>query len=174
MSDRPDIGEIYDRCAPRIYRYIYHRLGQQALAEDMTSEVFVRFIRARVAPDNLMAYLYRAAHNLIVDYLRQNPALLLPIGEELAAEHSDPAYLAELESERMRLRRAIMRLSPDQQQVIVLRYVEGLSNAEIGRVLDRPEGAIKALQHRAIVNLRNLLGGSAGRQGELEFVGLLK
>ncbi len=172
MNSGPNIGEVYDRCAPRIYRYIYHRLGQQALAEDLTGEVFVRFLRARVAPDNLMAYLYQTAHNLIVDYLRQNPSPFEVMTDEMAAEADGPERLAERADERMRLRRAISRLSPDQQQVIVLRYLEGLSNAEIGRVLGKPEGAIKSLQHRALVNLRTLLGGYASPSGELEWVGL--
>ena len=172
MNPGPDIGEVYDQCAPRIYRYIYHRLGHKALAEDLTGEVFVRFLRARVAPDNLMGYLYRTAHNLIVDYLRQNPSALAAIDEHMAAEGDGPDRLAEREDERMRLRRAISRLSPDQQQVIVLRYLEGLSQAEIGRVLGKPEGAVKSLQHRAILNLRTLLGVSSPPSREWEWVGL--
>ncbi len=172
MNPGPDIGEIYDRCAPRIYRYIYHRLGQQALAEDLTGEVFVHFLRARVTPDNLMAYLYRTAHNLIVDYLRQNPSPFQTMDDEMAAEGDSPERLAEREDEKRRLRRAISRLSPDQQQVIVLRYLEGLSNAEIGRVLGKPEGAVKSLQHRAMVNLRGLLGEASLPSGEWEWAGL--
>ncbi len=164
------VGEIYDRHAPQIYRYIYHRLGNQALAEDLTSEVFVRFLHARVAPDNLVAYLYRSAHNVIVDYVRRNPRFLEPLDEQVVAEHSDPAQLAELEAERQRLRRAILRLTPDQQQVIVLRYIEELPNAEIARVLGKPEGAVKALQHRALASLRVLLGVETGRGVKLELV----
>ncbi len=165
-----NVGEIYDRHAPQIYRYIYHRLGNQALAEDLTSEVFVRFLHARVTPDNLVAYLYRSAHNVIVDYVRRNPRFLEPLDEQVVAEHSDPAQLAELEAERQRLRRAILRLTPDQQQVIVLRYIEELPNAEIARVLGKPEGAVKALQHRALASLRVLLGVETGRGVKLELV----
>ncbi len=174
MNEPLDIGEVYDRYAPRIYRYIFHRLGQTNVAEDLTSEVFLRFLRARVTPDNLLAYLYRSAHNIIVDYLRQNPKLLEPIDERLAAERDDPVQHAELEVERMRVRRAILRLSPDQQQVIVLRYLEELSNAEIGRVLGKNEGAVKALQHRALANLRNLLGGEGQARAQFEWAGLIE
>jgi len=170
----PSVGEIYDRHAPQIYRYIYHRLGNQALAEDLTSEVFVRFLHARVVPENLLAYLYRSAHNAIIDYLRRNPSFLEPLDERVAAERGDPAQLAELESERMRLRRAILRLTPDQQQVIVLRYIEELPNAEIARILGKPEGAVKALQHRALASLRVLLGAESPRGLQFEFSGLLK
>ncbi len=166
-----EAGEIFDRYAPQIYRYIYHRLGHQALAEDLTSEVFVRFLRARVTPDNLAAYLYRCAHNVIVDYIRRNPAFLEPLDERLTAERDDPVQHAEIEAERAHLRRAILRLSPDQQQVIVLRYLEGLSPAEIARVLGKPEGAIKALQHRALASLRRLLGAETPRGMQFEFDG---
>jgi RNA polymerase sigma-70 factor (ECF subfamily) len=170
----PDIGKTYDQYAPQIYRYIYHRLGNLPLAEDLTGEVFVRYLRARVTPDNLVAYLYRCAHNIIVDYLRRNPEFLDPLDERVVAEHSDPARIAEVEAERARLRRAISRLTPDQQQVIVLRYVEGFSIQEIARVLDRPDGAVKALQHRAIANLRNLLETKVRREARLEFGAMLE
>ncbi len=173
MDDRrgPEAGEIFDRYAPQIYRYLYHRLGNQALAEDLTSEVFVRFLRARVTPDNLAAYLYRTAHNLVVDYVRRNPAFLEPLDEQLASDRGDPVQHAEIQAERAHLRRAILRLSPDQQQVIVLRYLEGLSHTEIGRILDKPEGAVKALQHRALANLRRLLGAEAPQGMQFEFDG---
>lgn len=169
----PDAAQIYDRFAPQIYRYLYHRLGQRGLAEDLTSEVFVRFIRARVSPDNIPAYLYRVAHNLAVDYQRRNPVVLGPLEEEFAAGRSDPAHLAQLEAERVRLRRAISRLTTDQQQVVVLKYLEGLSTAEVARIMEKPEGAVKALQHRAIGNLRQLLDVGESSGGRLEFAGLL-
>ncbi len=176
MSEKlePTVSETYDRYAPQIYRYIYHRLGNQSLAEDLTSEVFVRFLRARVTPASPVAYLYRCAHNVVVDYLRKNPAFCEPLDDCVIAQQGDPAKIAEIEVERFRLRRAILRLTPDQQQVIVRKYVEGLSNAEIGRVLGRPESAVKALQHRALANLRNLLGADMQSKVRLEFAGLLE
>ncbi len=155
-SARSDLGEIYDSYAPRIFRYIYHRLGNRALAEDLTSEVFIRFLNARVAPDNLAAFLYRIAHNLMVDHLRTQRTTAM-LDEGLPAEASDPAHLTEIEMERARLRRTIARLAPDQQQVIVLKFLEGLSNDEIAEVLGKPVGAIKALQHRGLMTLRDLL-----------------
>lgn len=151
-----DLGEIYDTHAPRIFRYIYHRLGDRCLAEDLTSEVFVRFLRARPSVRNLAAFLYRTAHNLIVDYLRTNrPAQLLD--DEIITDQGDPVRFGEIEAERTRLRRAILRLAPAQQQVIALKFLEGLSNEEIAHVLDKPVSAVKALQHRGLVTLRDLL-----------------
>ncbi len=168
MSDAlSKLSEIYDAYAPRIFRYIYHRLGDQSLAEDLTSEVFVRFLHARVSPDNLAAFLYRIAHNLIVDHLRQHsPAQSL--NEDIPSDRGDPAQLAEVETERVRLRRAINRLTPEQQQVIILKFLEGLSNDEIARVIDKPVGAVKALQHRGLATLRNLLGAELQRDVRAE------
>lgn len=168
------VGETYDLYAAQVYRYIYHRLGNQPLAEDLTSEVFVRFLRAHVMPTYPVAYLYRCALNVIIDYLRRNPAFFEPLDDRVIAQYGDPAKIAEIEAERVRLRRAILRLTPDQQQAIVLKYVEGLSNAEIARVLGRPEGAVKALQHRALSSLRNLLGAGSRGEVRLEFAGLLE
>jgi RNA polymerase sigma-70 factor (ECF subfamily) len=153
---RRELAEIYNSHAPRIFRYIYHRLGDQALAEDLTSEVFVRFLRSHTTPDNLSAFLYRTAHNLIVDHLRcHRPAQLLD--EEVVADHADPAHLVEDEMKRARLRRALARLTAEQQQVIVLKFLEGFSNEEIARILVKPIGAIKALQYRGLATLRVLL-----------------
>ena len=161
------LGEVYDTYAPRIFSYIYHRLGDRSLAEDLTSEVFVRFLHARVAPDNLAAFLYRIAHNLVVDYLRQYSSAR-SLDEDIQSDRSDPAYLAEIEMERVRLRRAINRLTPEQQQVIVLKFLEGLSNKEVARVIDKPVGAVKALQHRGLVTLRDLLGAELRRDARFE------
>ncbi len=150
------LGELYDTHAPRIFRYIYHRLGNRALAEDLTSEVFVRFLRSGTTPDNVTAFLYRIAHNLVVDHLRRNPSIL-SLEETIVDDHADPADFAELEMEKATLRRAIARLTPEQQQVIVLKFLEGFSNEEIAATLGKSLGAIKALQHRALGALRDLL-----------------
>jgi RNA polymerase sigma-70 factor (ECF subfamily) len=174
VKERLDAGQAFDEFAPRIYRYIYHRLGQRAVAEDLTSEVFVRLVRMRERPDNLSAYLYRIAHNIVIDYVRRNPAGLAPLDETYASEGNDPARAAQLEAERIRLRRAINRLTPDQQQVIILKYVEGLGNLEVAEIMGRPEGAVKALQHRALDSLRRLLGGAPQADGRLEFAGLME
>ena len=156
-----EFGKIYDTHAPRLFRYIYHRLGDQAVAEDLTSEVFVRFLDARATPDNLAAFLFRIAHNLVVDYLRRKrPA---PLFDTIPATQGDPARLAEIEMERARLRRTIARLAPDQQQVIVLKFLEDLTNDEIARVIGKSVDAVKALQYRGLATLRDLLAAEQER-----------
>jgi RNA polymerase sigma-70 factor, ECF subfamily len=159
---RQQLAEMYDTHAPRIFRYIYHRLGDQAVAEDLTSEVFVRFLRARAAPEDLAAFLFRMAHNLIVDYLRYHRSTQL-LDENLVADQSDPAHLVEDEMKRARLRRVIARLTAEQQQVIVLKFLEGFSNEEIARVLEKSVGAVKALQYRGLATLRDLLSADVIR-----------
>lgn len=154
VSDASGIAALYDKHAPELYRYIYHRLGSRTLAEDLTAEVFVRVLKAPRAPNDWRAYLYRIAHNLVIDSLRKNPRVLDQVDERIPDEQNDPVERAEIAEEQRRLRRAIARLTPEQQQVVVLKFIEELSNAEIARILDKPEGAVKALQHRALTNLR--------------------
>ncbi|MBI4673483.1 MAG: sigma-70 family RNA polymerase sigma factor [Chloroflexi bacterium] len=152
-----DAAALYDCYAPALYRYIYYRLGAKTIAEDLTAEVFVRVLGMKHAPDDWRAYLYRIAHNLVVDYVRRNPAVFEGMDESLLDERGDPATRAELQDERRRVRRAIARLTPEQQQVVVLKFVEEMSNAQVARIMNKPEGAIKALQHRALTNLREWL-----------------
>lgn len=158
LCEPQDVAALYDRFAPELYRYIYHRLGAKALAEDLTAEVFVRVLKVKRAPDEWRAYLYRIAHNLVIDSLRKHPHILEEADELIADERNDPVEHAETADEQQRLRRAIARLTPEQQQVVVLKFIEEMSNSEVARILDKPEGAIKALQHRALTNLREWLG----------------
>lgn len=167
------LSEIYDSNAPRIFRYVYHRLGDQALAEDLTSEVFLRFLHARAAPDNVTAFLYRMAHNLIVDYVRRHRASL-PLDDSLPADYADPLHLAEVEMERVRIRRALARLTTDQEQVIVLKFLEGLSNEEIAQILGKDIGAVKSLQHRGLAALRGLLSQEMPRTWQVKEAGQAK
>ena len=131
-----ELGQLYDTYAPRIFRYIFHRLGDQCLAEDLTSEVFIRFLRNRPTHDHVAPFLYRVAHNLIVDHLRQRP-LAQALDDQVAGDQGDPTRLAEYELERGQLRRAISQLTPTQQQVIVLKFLEGLTNEEILACLEQ-------------------------------------
>lgn len=157
-GETTNIAALYDCHAPELYRYIYHRLGNKTLAEDLTAEVFVRVLNLQRPPNDWRAYLYRVAHNLVIDFLRKNPRVLERADEWLVDEYNDPVERAEIAEEQRYLRQAIARLTPEQQQVVVLKFIEEMSNAEVARILDKPEGAVKALQHRALDNLRAWLG----------------
>jgi RNA polymerase sigma-70 factor (ECF subfamily) len=153
-----DVGALYDRYAPELYRYIYHRLGAKTFAEDLTAEVFVRVLNGERRVNDWRAYLYRIAHNLVIDAIRKHPHVLQEPDEFLPDERNDPVEHAEVRDEQRRLRQAIARLTPEQQQVVVLKFIEEMSNAQVAKILNKPEGAVKALQHRALTNLRAWLG----------------
>ncbi|HDN79529.1 MAG: RNA polymerase subunit sigma-70 [Chloroflexi bacterium] len=161
-NDPAALAQIYDTYAAKIYNYIYHRTGDHNVAEDLTADVFLRMLEAirkghppRVS---ISAWLYRIAHNLVVDYFRQRPGeTTIPLDERLVA--ADVNVAVEKRLARQQLLAAISRLTPDQQQVIVLKFMEGLSNAEVAQILGKTEGAVKALQHRALNSLRQILRG---------------
>ncbi len=162
----PDaLGEIYDRYAGRIYNYIYYRLGDAHLAEDLTGTVFVKMLEAirssRAWNVSFSGWLYRIAHNLVVDYFRRcEQEHAAALDERLVAGDQDPVRVVEQQMEGDRLRRAISQLTYEQGLVVTLKFVEGLSNAEVARMIGKTEGAIKSLQFRAMASLRRILEAS--------------
>ncbi len=160
--DEAALGELYDRYAPRIYAYIYRRVGDAYLAEDLTGDVFVRMIQAVQAEHlwhtSFQAWLYRIAHNLVVDYYRRRPPVTeLELDERLVAAEDDPASAVAERLSHRSLRAAISRLTSDQQQVLALRFGEGMKAREAAEVMNKSTGAIEALQHRALATLRRVL-----------------
>lgn len=153
------LAEIYDTYRPGLYRYAMRLLGDASLAEDCVSETFARFLKAlhtRQGPrDHLQAYLYRIAHNWIVDLYRCNEQTL-ELSESLQCEEAAEEEAAK-HMRQTQARKAIRSLTPDQQKVITLKYLENWSNEEIARVLHKPVGAVKSLQHRALASLHRLL-----------------
>jgi RNA polymerase sigma-70 factor (ECF subfamily) len=160
--DPQALAKIYDAYSPGLYRYAMRLLGDQDRAEDCVAETFSRFLQALQAkrgPENyLQAYLYRMAHNWIVDQYRRDPIQPLELTEEHQDENSDPENDASQHMQQDQIRMAIKALTPDQQQVIVLKYIEGWGNEEIAHSLKKPIGAIKSLQHRALASLQKFMG----------------
>jgi len=161
-GNRQALAAIYDAFQPPLYRYVYRQVDSQETARDLTAEVFHRFLQSLQkgnGPDQyLQAWLYRVAHNTIVDYYRrQQHRHHLPLLEQFVAADDDPVHLAELHIAADRVRRSMRQLTPDQQQVIALKFFAGLSNQEIARIIAKPIGAVKALQHRAIAALQRQL-----------------
>lgn len=160
--DREALAEIYDKHSPEIFRYAYRLTGSVEEAEECVSETFTRLLQAlyhgRGPKTYLRAYLFRTAHNWITDqYRRQAPPKLsletdyLPHDQPLISQSADDKF------ERERVRAALRLLTPDQRQVIVMRFIEDWSNEEIAQAINKPVGAVKALQHRALGTLRKLL-----------------
>src|SRR5579859_1213273 len=161
--DSNAFGELYDRFVERVYRYLYFRAGSHPEAEDLTEQVFLKAWEAigryRWQGRPFLAWLYRLAHNAHIDHVRsQKPTTSLnnddrPI--ELASASAAVELSRTLDADL--LVRALGELTPDQQQVIVMKFLEGLDNEQIALSMDKREGAIRALQMRALMSLRRVL-----------------
>ncbi len=160
------LQQLYDMYASPIRRYCYVRLGQIEAAQDCTQEIFIciwKGIKSFEYRDDLSfkAWLYRIASNVVVSYMRQvNQAPHVPLTPELNL--TDPLSLDTPRTicDQLMLREALGRLTLEQQQVVTLKFFAGLSNSEIAATLNRTEGAVKALQHRAIIRLQSILMGN--------------
>ncbi|MDZ4763647.1 MAG: sigma-70 family RNA polymerase sigma factor [Chloroflexota bacterium] len=170
-GDREAFGELYERYVEKIYNYIYYRTGNHYDAEDLTARVFTRAMHhietytERGVP--FQAWLYRIAHNLVANWHRdRGRRKVIPLDEFIAASlKSDaPEGQAEENEERERLQAAIRRLPAERQQLLILKFVEHLSNAEIGDIMSRTEGAVKSLYHRTLLALRDELGADGSRK----------
>ncbi len=161
-EDKEAFGELYERYVKKIYNYIYYRTGNQHDAEDLTARVFFRALShigqytERGVP--FQAWLYRIAHNLVANWHRdRGRRKIIPLDEFVAISLASeaPERVAEDREEQELLLTAIRRLPPERQELLVLKFVEGLSNAEIGEIMGRTEGAIKSLYHRTLIALRD-------------------
>ena len=160
-SDPEAFGELYERHVRRIYNYIYYRTGNHQDAEDLTARVFHRAMRHVANFEDqgvpFSAWLYRIAHNLVANWHRdrsRRPVVPLEDHVIVSGESEHPEYEAIAEEERRMLLAAVHRLPPDRQQLLILKFVERLPNAEIGEIMGRTEGAIKSLFHRTLISLR--------------------
>ena len=148
--DEDALAEVYDEYAPALYRYIYRLTGHQQNAQDIVAETFHRFLvalRNGAGPETqLSAWLYRVAHNLVVDYYRRQPRQEpVPLdGDAAGAVVSDGKENRIVREElATQVRAALQLLTPLQQQVIALRYLEGMSNADVAHTVNRTVGAVK-------------------------------
>ncbi len=159
QRDEQAFAQLYEEYFDRIYRYVTLRIGDRMEAEDITQQVFLNAIKAissfkwRGIP--FSAWLFRIAHNQVVDYLRRKAKrATAPLDESLVAGDYDPQQIAELRLDIERLAAATGKLTPAQQEVISLRFAGELSVAQVAKIMGKSEGAVKALQHSAIVALR--------------------
>ena len=163
QRDRAAFGALYRRYVDRVYGYCFYLLGDHHDAEDATERTFVAALAAidgyRDEGATFRAWLFRIAHNQLANTLRsrhrQHAASLEAVAEPRSL--ADPAGLLSLAEEARGLRRALDQLPDDRRQVVVLRFVDGLSAREIGAVLGRSEGAVRVLQHRALRQLAEML-----------------
>jgi RNA polymerase sigma-70 factor (ECF subfamily) len=164
MGDQVALTQLYEENFDRIYRYIALKIGDRTEAEDMTQQVFLHALKAissyRDKGMPFASWLYRIAHNQIVDYLRKKTKhATVPLDESLPipAFGNDPKHLIEQKITIEEIVVATKQLTAAQQEVISLRFAAELSITEVAGVMGKSEGAVKALQHSAIIALRKAL-----------------
>jgi RNA polymerase sigma-70 factor (ECF subfamily) len=173
QGDTEAFGILYERYVGRIYNYIFYRTGSASDAEDLTARVFYRAMghigsyRDQGVP--FSAWLYRIAHNLVANWHRDNSRRKeVPLDDHMSlvqrSEHPEASLVQSQEVER--LFAAVRKLPPERQLLVILKFVEHLSNAEIAEIMNRSEGAIKSLYHRTLLSLRDKLDGEAFQLGE--------
>lgn len=173
QGDQDAFGALYERYVNRIYNYIYYRTGNTHDAEDLTARVFYRAMKHIQNYDNrglpFSAWLYRIAHNLVANWHRDNSRRKeVPLDDVLYSSHrSDhPEHELVQMEEHERLMSIIRRLPPDRQQLLILKFIDHLSNAEIGQIMGRTEGAVKSLYHRTLLSLRDEITGFSPSSNE--------
>ena len=156
------LASLYDEYFNRITRYIYVRVGDRDEAEDLTGDVFVKALESlksykeRGIP--MQAWLFRIAHNVTVDYLRKRSRIAtVPINGLPIEARENPLATAEKNIEMERVNDAILKLTPEQREVVRLRFFGCLSSKEVGAILGKSDGAVREMQRAAIQKLRGLL-----------------
>ena len=159
--DREAFAQLYEEYFDKIFRYVALKIGDRMEAEDITQQVFLNAIRAissfKLKGIPFSAWLFRIAHNQVVDYLRKKTRRpVSSIDKVSLSADDDPTQTLERKLDVERLNSATRKLTPAQQEVISLRFAGEMSIAEVAKVMGKSEGAIKALQHSAIVALRKV------------------
>ncbi len=164
------VGELYDQHQLSIFRYTLSRVGDRHAAEDLTGEVFLRMVKGlpnyRPMQIPFRGWLFRIAHNLVVDHYRKHrsPAPVAIEEAELKGEpEGDPLDALERSINIERLQEVMSRIDPGQCDVLVLRFLSGLSVRETAGAVGKSEAAVKALQHRGLAALRDLLSRPSGK-----------
>ncbi|MFC2025325.1 sigma-70 family RNA polymerase sigma factor [Chloroflexota bacterium] len=162
QGDQQAFAQLYEEHFDRIYRYVAIRIGDKAEAEDMTQQVFLNALQSissykwKGAP--FAAWLFRIAHNQVVDYLRKKTRQPVTLFDESpVSSDGDPQLITERSLDIEQLLLATRRLTEAQREVISLRFAGGLSTAEVAQTMGKSQGAVKALQHSGIVVLRKAL-----------------
>jgi RNA polymerase sigma-70 factor, ECF subfamily len=165
QNDQEAFAELYEKYFDKMYRYIVFKIGDKFEAEDMTQQVFLKALRSirsfKWQEVPFSAWLYRIAHNQIVDHLRQHARRLTNQLDVATTDCKDPEaspqQLAETRLDMEELVIAAKKLTPAQYEVIALRFSSDLSIAEVARLMGKSQGAVKALQHSAILALRKIM-----------------
>jgi len=160
-GDEVAIRDLYLRHRTDVFRYLFYHVGDAQVAEDLTSEVFIRMLRALPSfqpRGSFQAWLYQIAHNIAIDYHRKDKGKTsLPLTENLAAESEDPPEAVERQLNNQSLQRALAQLNQAQREVLILRFIQRHSIEEAALTLKCSEDAVKGLQRRGLITLRQIL-----------------
>lgn len=161
-GDGDAFGRLYDMHVDRVYRHIYYRVSNKADAEDLTQQVFMKAWQAigryKKTTSLFLAWLIRISHNLVIDFYRSKKSEAhIDFNIVATKTKTDPAHLAEVQFSQQEIRQAINRLNGDQQQVILMRFIEDFSYTEIAAALGKSEGAIRVILHRGLAKLKTIL-----------------
>ena len=163
-GDRDAFGMLYERYIDRIFNYVYYRTGNTNDAEDLTARVFQRAMNHIVNYTDrgvpFSAWLYRIAHNLVANWHRDRSRRQeIPISDAPLVAKGDAPEASMVHTEQQEsLLRLIRSLPSERQTLLILKFVEHYSNAEIGVIMGRSEGAVKSLYHRTLLALRDEIG----------------
>lgn len=158
MPNTEDFKETYLKYSDKIFRYFYWRTRDMHTAEDLTSEVFTKAWQAwgKMEPDYVQAWLYKIAHNLLVDSYRKKKELPLKEGGE--AFYDDDLTEKVARDQRIaELSEALGKLPENLRSIVILRFMEELSAKEVGKILELSEVNVRVLQHRALIKLKEIL-----------------
>ncbi|OGE81932.1 MAG: hypothetical protein A3H72_03795 [Candidatus Doudnabacteria bacterium RIFCSPLOWO2_02_FULL_48_8] len=161
QGDRDAFGLIFEEYSHKIYKFIFLRVRHREVSEDILSDTFIKAwikLSQITSQKALVSWLYRVASNNIIDYyrLRKETATLEEI-ENLIEDSYNPVKETDLSLDQKRMLELMRHLPKEQAQVIQYRFFEDLTNAEIAHIMDKTEGAVRVVQHRAINNLKQLL-----------------
>jgi RNA polymerase sigma-70 factor (ECF subfamily) len=167
-GDVEAFGWLYRFYVDRIYRYVFSQVGDKMTAEDVTEEVFLKTWKSigscRGKEQTFTAWLYRIAHNHLVDNIRKYRREV-SLDKVTLTDKSDPEKEAEDNMELQKVLEAVHSLPEPQKQVILLKFIEDIDNDEICRILGKRHGAVRALQMRALINLRDKFNCGVGSDG---------
>ena len=163
-GDSQAVSQLYRAHAQKIYRYIAYRVPTTSDAEDLTSEVFMRMLEG-LATYEIMdvpfeAWLYRIASHRVADFFRSRSRQkqVIELHETIANDDPMPEENLQKQQEFKKLRGALEYLNQEQQDVLILRFIENKSHQEVADILDKSHSAVRTIQHRALVRLSQLLG----------------
>ena len=163
QGDKEAYGALYQLYLEKVYRYVYFKVGDKEDAEDITENVFIRTWTAihqkkgHIVIENFKAWIYRAAHNLVIDHYRKKGSRQeQEVVEDLQSEQESVEQIVEKEQTGRELYAAIQKLEERLQQVIIMRFINGYSHIETARIIGIKPGHVRVLQHRALKQLQEL------------------